>query len=94
MGSKQKRGHLLVKLREDPHNPPFPSMFLTNAGSLTYKMDELEILMEGNRYIRDCCFNNVRNLAALADSDVAVQLAGHTLNCLDCNKDSCKARGV
>lgn len=39
-------------LMQDPHKPPPPSMFLTNAKSLIHKMDEVELLMFGAAVIQ------------------------------------------
>ena len=54
---KQKRGcrsGLLVRLREQPHKPPLPSVFLTNARSLANKMDELLLQIATNNNMKDC----------------------------------------
>lgn len=93
---KHKRGcrsGLLARLRKNPHNPPLPSMSLTNTRSLTHKMDELELLINGNRYIRDCCVPIISEtwLRPLIP-DAAVQLAGHTAHRGDRNKDSGKSK--
>ena len=94
---KQKRGcrsGLLAKLRSNPHKPPLPSMFLTNARSLLHKMDELELLIEGNRYVRDCCISIISETWLHPSiPDAAVQLAGRATYRSDRNKDSGKSRG-
>ena len=94
---KQKRGRrsgLLARLRKDPHKLPLPSMFLSNARSLTHKMDELELLANGNRYVRDCCVSVISETWLHPSiPDAAVQLGGRTVHRWDRNKDSGKSRG-
>ncbi len=60
---KQKRGcraGLLARLRKQPYKPPLPSLFLSNARSITHKMDDMELLIANNNSLRDCCviYNN------------------------------------
>lgn len=35
--------------------PPLPSLYVSNTRSLTNKTDDLELLLSGHRYARDCC---------------------------------------
>ncbi len=54
---KQRRGcraGLLARLVRQPHKPPIPSIFLTNARSIVHKIDEPQLLLASNNTIRDC----------------------------------------
>ena len=53
---KQKRGcraGMLARLRRQPHKPPLPRIFLTNARFLANKMDELRLQVATNTTIKD-----------------------------------------
>ncbi len=94
---KQKRGRrsgVLLRLRKQTHKPPLPSLYLSNARSLVHKMDELELQLTGNRYVRDCCVLIViETWFHPGIPDASVQLAGRTMLCQDRTKDSGKSRG-
>nr|XP_057929088.1 uncharacterized protein LOC131129485 [Doryrhamphus excisus] len=94
---KQKRGRrsgLLLRLRNNPHKPPLPSLYLTNARSITHKKDDLELQLEGNRYIRDCCVLIITETWLKPTiPDASVQLAGRSLHRWDRTEDSGKSRG-
>lgn len=94
---KQKRGRrsgLLLKLKNRPHKPPLPSLFLTNARSLTYKMDDLELQLAGNCYVKDCCVLVITETWLNPGiPDASVQLAGRSLHRWDRTEDSGKRRG-
>ena len=94
---KQKRGSragLLTRLRKQPHKPPLPSIFLTNARSITHKMDELELHVTANHLIRNCCVMIITEtwLHPLIP-DAAVRLADRSIHRQDRNMDSGKSRG-
>lgn len=80
----QKRGcraALLAKLRKQPLKPPLPSLYLTNARSMVHKMDDLEIQLAGNRYVRNCCvFIITETWLHTHIPDATVQLEGRTLH--------------
>ncbi len=94
---KQKRGRrsgVMLRLRKQPHKPPLPSLYLSNARSLVHKMDELELQLAGNRYVRDCCVLIVTETWFHPGiPDASVQLAGRTMLSQDRTKDSGKSRG-
>ena len=94
---KQKRGRrsgVLLRLRKQPHKPPLPSLYLSNARSLVHKMDYLDLQLAGNRYVRDCCVLIITETWLHPDiPDASVQLAGRTLLRWDRTKDSGKSRG-
>lgn len=92
---KQKKGcrsGVLTRLRKDLHKPPLPSMFVSNARSLIYKKDKLELLAMRNHYVQDYCVITETWLHLLIP-DTAVQVAGHTTHRWDRNKDSGKSSG-
>lgn len=94
---KQKRGRrsgLLARLRQQPHKPPLPSIILTNARSITNKMDELRLQVAANKFIADSCILLITEtwLHALVP-DGAIELAGRTAFRWDRNKDSGKSKG-
>ncbi|KAK0137703.1 hypothetical protein N1851_026097 [Merluccius polli] len=94
---KQKRGcrsGIMLRLRKQPHKPPLPSLYLSNARSLVQETDDLELQLAGNRYVRDCCVLIITETWLHPDiPDASVQLAGRTLLCWDRTKDSGKSRG-
>ncbi|XP_072771248.1 uncharacterized protein [Nerophis lumbriciformis] len=94
---KQKRGRrsgVLLRLRKQPHKPPLPSLFLSNARSLVQKMDDLELQLAGNRYVWDCCAMIITETWLHPEiPDASMQLAGRTLLRRDRTKDSGKSRG-
>ncbi|XP_078114190.1 LOW QUALITY PROTEIN: C-signal [Sander vitreus] len=66
----------LARVRKDPHKPPLPSMFLTNARSLANKMEELNLLTEGNRQVWQGIqqITNFRGqTSAAVDSSIALE---------------------
>lgn len=97
---KQKRGcrsGLLARLRKDPHRPPLQNkcIFLSNTQSLANKMDELELLVTGGCYVRNCCIMVITKswFHPLIPSE-AIQLPSHTVHGSDRNKEeSGKSRG-
>nr|XP_043874450.1 uncharacterized protein LOC122764210 isoform X2 [Solea senegalensis]XP_043874509.1 uncharacterized protein LOC122764439 isoform X2 [Solea senegalensis] len=94
---KQKRGCRSgsdAKLRKQPHRPAIPSLFLSNARSITHKMDELELQTATMSFVRNCSviFITETWLHPLIP-DAAVQLADRTLHRQDRNEDSGKSRG-
>ncbi len=94
---KQKRGRrsgVMLRLRKQPHKPPLPSLYLSNARSLVHKMDELKLQLAGNRFVRDCCVLIVTETWFHPGiPDAIVQLAGRTMLSQDRTKDSGKSRG-
>lgn len=94
---KQKRGRRLgrlLRLKKQPHNPPLPSLYLTNARSLIHKTEELELQLAGNRFVRDCCALIItESWLTPTIPDANVKLAGHYLHCWDRTVDSGKKRG-
>lgn len=55
---KQKRGRrsgLMLRLKNNPHKPPLPSLYLNKARSIANKTDDLDLQHAGNRSVRDCC---------------------------------------
>lgn len=55
---KQKRGcraGFRARLKRNPHKPPLPSIYMTNARSVMHKMDELELLTASDHFVRTCC---------------------------------------
>lgn len=90
---KQKRGRrsgALLRLRNRPHKPPLPSLYLSNARSLVHKMDDLEVQLAGNRYVRDCCVMIITETWLHPGiPDASMQLAGRFL----LRGDMTKSRG-
>lgn len=69
-------------------------MFLTNARSMSHKMDKLELQVAGNRYVHNCCVMTLSEIGLQPlIPNAAVQLSGCTVHWLDRNKDSCQSRG-
>lgn len=92
---KQKRGcrlGLLARLKRQPHKPPLPSIFLSNA--ITHKIDHLELQLAAETTIRDCGVLLITEtwLHPLITDD-AVQLAGRTTHRQDRSKESGKSKG-
>ena len=88
------RGGLLARLRNRPHRPPLPSIFLANARSLANKMDELQSRITFDNFVRECC------LLIVSESwlrphipDATVELAGRTIHRHDRTRASGKAIG-
>lgn len=50
-----RRSGLLLRLKSNPHKPPLPSQYLTNARSIPNRTDDLDLQLTGNRSVRDCC---------------------------------------
>lgn len=94
---KQKRGcrvGLFIQLRKQPFKPLLPSIFLTNARSMTHKMEELELQIATNRLVHDCCVMIITETWLHTQiPDAAVQLTGRTIHRQDRNKDTGKSRG-
>lgn len=84
----------MLRLRKQPHEQALPSLYLSNARSLVLKMDDLELLLPGNRYARDCCVMIITKTWLHSDiPDASMQLAGPTLLRGDRTKHSGKSRG-
>lgn len=67
---------------------------LSNARSLVHKTDDLELLLAGNRYARDCCVMIITETWLHSDTpDTSMQLAGRTLLRGDRTKHFGKSRG-
>uniref|UniRef100_A0A669B6K4 Reverse transcriptase domain-containing protein n=1 Tax=Oreochromis niloticus TaxID=8128 RepID=A0A669B6K4_ORENI len=94
---KQKRGCRSgsdARLRKQPHRPALPSLFVSNARSITHKLDELELQIATTSFARNC------SIILITESwlhplipDAAVELAGRTLHRHDRNSNSGKSRG-
>lgn len=87
---KQKwgsRSGLPAKFRKQPHKPPLPSIYLTNARSMVLKTAELELQLPGNRYIRDggglCIFvhNTWSNNSTIINSHCSPDLEIMSVKC-------------
>ena len=94
---RQKRGcraGLLNQLRNQPHRPPLPSVFLTNARSRANKIDELQSQIAYNCHIHDCCLLIVRESWLRPHiPNATVALAGRTFPLCDRTKASGKRMG-
>jgi hypothetical protein len=81
---KQKggcRSGLLTRLKKHPHKPPLPSVFLANVRSIVPKMDDLELRIATDNFVRDCCVMILTETwLHPAIPDNAVQLAGRTIH--------------
>ncbi|CAL8361658.1 unnamed protein product [Merluccius merluccius] len=53
-GSKSEDAALACYRDSGKNKLPLPSMFVSNARPLIHKMDEMELLIKGNRHIQDC----------------------------------------
>ena len=90
---KQKRGcraGVYAHLRRRPHQLPLPSIFLSNARSITNKMDELKLQMAANGLVQDCCILLIMETWL---NSSAIELAGRTAHHQDRNSNSGKSRG-
>ncbi len=84
----------MLRLRKQPHKPPLPSLYLSNARSLVHKTDDLELQLAGNRYVCDCCVLIITKTWLHPHiPNASMQLAGHPLLRWDRNKNSGKSRG-
>ncbi len=94
---KQKQGcraGALARLRKQPHKPPLPSIFLTNARSLANKMDELRLWVATNNIVKNSCVLLITETWLNSSiPDTAIELAGRTLYRHDRTTDSGKNRG-
>ncbi|KAK0146537.1 hypothetical protein N1851_014143 [Merluccius polli] len=92
---RQKRGCRAGALaRRQPLKPPLPSLFLTNAGSLANKMDELRLQARANNVVKDSCILLITETwlhSSIPDS--AIELAGYTAQRHDRTVNSGKSRG-
>ncbi len=93
---KQKRGcraGFRARLKKNPHKPLLPSIYMTNARSVTHKMDELELLTASDHFFRTCCIMIItESWLQLLTPDTAVQLAGRICYRQDSDKESGKSR--
>ena len=88
---------VMLRLRKQPHKPPLLSLYLSNARSLVHKMDDLQLQLAGNRYVRDCCVLIITETwLHLGIPDASMQLAGRTLLHLGRTEDlsTCMRTGV
>ncbi|XP_032419030.1 uncharacterized protein LOC116720089 [Xiphophorus hellerii] len=89
---RQKRGcraGVLARLRRQPHKPPLPSLFLSNARSLANKMDELRLQAASHSAVKDSCILLITETWLHPDvADSAIELAGYTVQRHDRTKDS------
>ena len=94
---RRKRGcwsGLQTRLRKVPHRTALPSIFLTNNRSITQKLDELELNIATNSYVRNSSVMIISETCLhQLIPDEAVQLAGHTSYRQDKNEYSSKKRG-
>lgn len=91
---RQKRGccaGALARVRKQQFKPLLPSIFLTNARSIVHKIDDLELLLETNYSVRNCCVTKTWLNDRIPDA--TVQLAGRTTHHFDRKADSGKTRG-
>ncbi len=92
---KQKRGcraGALARLRWQPHRPPLPSLFLTNARSLANKMDELRLQVATCNIVKDSCML-LTTETWLHSFIPNPKLVGYTAQRHDRTRDSSKSRG-
>ena len=85
-GRKQKwgwRAGILTRLRNQPHKPLLPSLFLSNTRPIIFKMDHMEPLQS--------LLTNLYKTATTIP-DATVQLIGCTLHRQDHSINSCKSR--
>ena len=83
------RAGVLVRLRRQPHKPPLPSVFLTNARSLANKMDELNLQIATNNRVKDSCILLITETWLHSSiSDAAIKLADRTAHRPDRTSDS------
>ncbi|XP_061141635.1 uncharacterized protein LOC133158431 [Syngnathus typhle] len=83
-----------IWLKNQLHKPPLPSLYLTHARSLTHKMEDLELQLAANCYVRDCCALIIMETCLnLKIPDASVQQAGRSLHHWDRTVDSRKNRG-
>lgn len=88
------RAGIRARLGRDPHKPPLPSLFVTNARSLTNKIDELELITSTQKTIQDCCVMVITETwLKPAIPAEAIQLAGRVAHRADRTADSSKNRG-
>ena len=88
------RAGLLTRLRKLPNKPPLPSLFLANVRSIVPKINELELRIDTNNFVRNCCVMIMTETWLHPGiPDAAVQLAGHTIHHQDCNSESGKRKG-
>lgn len=94
---RQKRGcrsGVQTRLKKAPHKPTLPSIFLSNARSLINKMDELMLITESHKSVRDCSIMVItESWLHTGIPDEAVALPGRTVHRADRNGESGKKRG-
>lgn len=74
---KRRRGcraGLVRRLKKEPLKPPVPSLYLCTGRASTHETNTLELELEGNRFVRDCC------VLLLHEPEAPAQLAGRTLH--------------
>lgn len=93
---KQKwscRTGTLARLRQRPHKPPLPSIFLANVRSLANKVDELKLQVATNDMVKNSCillFTETWLHSSIPDE--ATELAGRTAHRHDRTKNSGKKK--
>lgn len=89
-----RRSDLLLRLKSNPHEPPLPSQYLTNARSITNRTDDLDLQLTGNRSARDCSVLIItETLLPPKIPDASMQLTRRSLHRWDQTEDSGKSRG-
>lgn len=83
-----------ARLCKNPHKPPLPSIFMTNARFITYKTDEMKILSASNQFIWNCCVMIIaESWQHPLNPDAAIQLAGRVSHRQDRGGELGKSRG-
>lgn len=76
-----RRSGLLLRLKSNPHKPPLPSQYLTNARSIPNRTDDLDLQLTGNRSVRDCCVLIITETWLHPKiPDASMQLTGRSLH--------------
>lgn len=72
-----------------PRSPLVPSVFLANIRFVVQKMDDLELRIATDNFVRDCCLLIlIETWLHPAIPDNTVQLAGRVIHRNDRNSDS------
>lgn len=88
------RGGIQIWLRKSPYRPALPSIFLTNARSLSSKMDKLPMTIEARKSVQICLIMVIiETWLHPGIPDEAVMLAAHTAHWADRNGDPGKSKG-
>lgn len=82
------------RLWRQPFKPSLPSLFLTNARSLTNKMHELKLQILANETVKYCCILLIYGeLAKSFNPYLAIELAGYAAQRHDRTTNSGKSKG-